>query len=67
MCAIGAGTGCHQRFGLFISMQCHRGNENVFSCYASDVGIQSTSWHLLALARVGRAVDKLLLMARRSP
>ncbi len=29
--------------------------------------IQSTSWHLLALARVGCAVDKRLLMARRSP
>lgn len=34
---------------------------------ASDAEIQSTSWHLLALARVGRTVDKRPLMARRSP
>lgn len=61
------GTVFHQRFGLFSPMQCHRGKENRFSCYATDAGIQSTSWHLLALAHVGPAVDKWPLMAGRSP
>lgn len=59
---------CHERLGLFASARCHgRRGKKGFSRCASDVGFRAPAGTYWPWRAFGRAVDKQLLMARRSP